>query len=921
MPDWKPEIRQWLVRANLEPAREAAIIEEFAQYLDDCYAELVANGKPEAEAYRQTLTELQGCESFVRELGQRERQIAPEPIVLGSNRRINMIADLWQDLRYAARMLRRAPGFTAAAVLALALGISVNTTILSVVNAFVLRSLPAERPHELVKLFRENKKKGALWGSIAYANYVDLRDQNETLTGLLALQNTSAGIRGSEDYNSGDSVRTEVAYGELVSVNYFAVLGVKLVLGRGFSPEEERTENTHPVVVLGHAFWQRRFNSDAAIAGKKILINGNPFTVIGVAPATFKGLDYGIRHDFWAPLMMQSKFNGQKGWWVTNRNWNNLQLMGRLKPGVTVAQADADLKRIANNLAQLYPKDNADMNVRVVSEFDGRYRGTTWILRLSSLLALCVAGLVLLAACANVANLTLARATARRKEIGIRLAVGAGRFRIVRQLLTESLLLALLGGTLGWLFAYWGADLVRLAFPLFTVTIDLDLSPGLYVLKWMVGIAFSTVLIFGLPPALLASRPDLVAVLKSEIAGQSGSGRRWNLRGALVVAQVTISFIVLVCAGLFLRSWNNAVNTELGFSTKNLVMMTADLGSLGYTHEMTQRFHSELLKRIEAQPGVRAAALTQRALLEDNSDTRTVVKEGEPDPSPSQGNAINLNVISPGYFETIKTPLMSGRDFSERDQSDAPLVAIVNQEYARKFYGSEENALGKRIRILNSQSPLIEIVGVAKNALYDTLYEAPQPHLFLPRFQHLNYGSGMTLLVSGTTAGDLKALADGVRGEIEQLDSRVPVTGLRLADEILSYDYWAPRLAAGIGTSCGLLALLLATMGLYSVMTYAVGLRMREIGVRLALGARGVDVFSLVIAQGMKLVVVGLVLGLIASLALTRTLKNLLFGVSATDPLTFVAIALLLMLVALLACYVPARRATKVDPMIALRSQ
>ncbi|HEY6401798.1 MAG TPA: ADOP family duplicated permease, partial [Blastocatellia bacterium] len=633
----------------------------------------------------------------------------------------------------------------------------------------------------------------------------------------------------------------------------------------------------------------------------------------------FKGVKFGFRQSFWVPLMMSAKF-GVNGDWVNNRAWGRFNLIGRLNPGVTRKQAEAELNLLAENLSKLYPNSNADTKAQVVSEMDARFTDFSGWLKFSSLIALLVAGLALLVACANVANLMLARAAGRQKEIGIRLAIGAGRLRIMRQLLTESVLLSLCGGALGWLFAFWGADLVQASFPMSQYPIGLDLSPDWYVFKWMLGVSLLTGVIFGLAPAWWATATDLVAVIKGAAAGRSQSKWRWNLSGALVVAQVAISIVVLICAGLFLRSLNKALNIDPGFSADNLVTMMLDPGSLGYDETGGKRFYTEALRRVESLPGVRAASLASFLPLGDsNSMQGPVLKEGEPDPKPGQGISIFCNWAAPKYFTALKTPLVMGRDFTDRDKSDTPGVVIVNQEFARKFYGSEQDALGKRIRLWWSGGPLLEIVGIAKNGLYLSLYEDPRPYMFLPAYQL--YNPQMMLLVSANSASDLKAVAEGARREIMQLDGRVPVFGVFMAEQNMSYAYWSHRLAAGLASAFGLLALLLATMGLYSVTSYVVSQRTREIGIRMALGAQVRDVLKLMLRQGLKLVLLGVALGTGAALAATRLLKSLLLGVSATDPLTFVAIAALLTLVALIACYLPARRATKVDPMVALRCE
>ena len=895
---------KWWHRLLRRRKHEEELEKELRFHLEQHTSDLIAQGHSPEEARRQSRLALGGPEQ-VKEKCRDERGT-------------RWLGDLLQDLRYGVRILARQPGFTAVAALALALGIGVNTAILSAVNGFVLRPLPVEKPAELIAPYWGRKVDRQVWGDFSYANYEDLRQRNMSFSDLCAWRETSAGISSSEGRKGGDDEHAEVVWGELVTGNYFDVMGVKPMLGRDFLPEEVRTPNTHPVVVISHPLWQRRFNADAGIVGRTIYLNGQPFTVVGVMPKSFLGSTYYLNHSFWVPVMMAQKF-GRRADWQTDRSSALFRLYGRLKPGLTMAQAETDLNSVAGTLAQLYPKDNADTKIQLTTELNGRYDAATSIIRYGGFMALCVSGLVLLLACANVANLMLARAVTRAREIGIRLAIGASRGRIMRQLLTESVLLALLGGALGWVLAYWGADVIQASFPPVPYPISIDFAPDVYVLKWMLVVSLLTGVIFGLAPALLAVRTDLVAVIKGVAVSPSHSRRRWNLRGALVVAQVTISIIVLICAGLFIRSLRKVLETDPGFRTDNLVTMMINPRLLGYDQQAIWRFFPELLRRIETQPGVRTAALTDDLPLTVGDLSRgPIVKEGEADPPPNQGVISACSFVSPKYFETLRTPLVLGRDFTERDDADAPPVVIVNQEFARRLYGSAEQALGRRFRFAQG-TPLMQIIGVAQDGLYRTLYEDRRPYMFLPVYQQTH--GAVTLLISAQSAADLQAVAESTRREIAQLDARLPVVGVMMAEENMAIAYWGPRLGAGMATTFGVLALVLATMGLYSVMTYDVSQRTHEIGIRMALGASLRDVLRLIVSQGMRMALIGVALGLVGAFALTRVFGSLLLGVGTTDPLTFIGVPVLLVAIGLLACWIPARRATKVDPLVALRHE
>jgi len=823
---------------------------------------------------------------------------------------------MFQDIRYGIRMMRKAPGFTAVAVLALGLGIGVNTAILSAVNGFVLRPLPVENPEGLITSYWGSKKDANVWGEFSYANYEDLRAQNKSFVDLCASREASGGMSVGESGSADDSQRAEVVWGELVTSNYFDVMGVKPILGRVLLPEENVAPNANPVVVISQDVWERKFKGDANVVGKSVYLNGQSFNVVGVMPQSFLGATYYLRHSFWVPVMMAQRF-GRRPEWRTDRTQTLFEMYGRLKPGVTIAQAEADLNQVVNGLAEQHP-EIANTKVQLMTEVDGRFDAATKIIQYGGFMALIVSSLVLLLACANVANLMLARAATRAKEIGTRLAIGAGRGRIIRQLLTESVLLALMGGVLGWALAYWGSGVIRASFPPVPYPIVFDVSPDGYVLKWMMVISLITGVIFGLAPALLASRTDLVAVIKGA-AGQTRKRRRLNLRSTLVVAQVMISIVVLICAGLFIRSLRKALETDPGFKTDNMVTMMINPRLLGYDQKAIWRFFPELLRRLETQPGVRAAAMTDDLPLQAGDLSRgPIVKEGEADPLPNQGFIAKCNYVSPKYFETMRTPLVHGRDFTERDDADAPKVVIVNEEFARHFYGGVEKAMGRRFRF-EQGTPLMEIVGIAKDGLYRSLYEDRQPYMFLPLYQQ-NHGA-VTIAISTQSGSDVGAVTETVRREIAQMDPRMPVVGVMVGDENMAIPYWGPRVAAGMATTFGILALVLATMGLYSVMMYVVSQRTREIGIRMALGANMRDVLRMIVSQGMRMVIIGLALGLTGAFALTRLFASLLLGVGTTDPLTFVGVALLLAAIALLACWIPARRATKVDPLIALRQE
>jgi len=823
--------------------------------------------------------------------------------------------EMFQDLRFGVRMLLKNPGFTVAAALCLALGIGANTAIFSLVNALLLRSLPVPQPAELVTISRGD----GLGEPLSYPDFVALRERNEVLSGLAAAH--------FAEVSFGNGSRSEMLRGELVSSDYFDVLRVKTVLGRGFLPEEERS--AQPVVILSHGLWQSRFGGDPQIVGQTITLHRRRYTVIGVAPAGFNGMTEMFRTDLWLPLRMLPQARPMLLESLSNRHDQLFAAIGRLQSGVTLTQAQAALETINQRLELAEPAPaerrrdpNEDRSLKLATpqgiglpHFRRRAQQATALLFV-------VVGIVLLIACANVANLLLARAAVRRKEIALRLALGASRFRLVRQLLTESVLLGMLGAGGGLLLAFWiNRALMALKPPLpesfgFRMNLHLDAV----VLGFTLLLSLVVSLLFGLMPALAASKPDVMRALKDEMGVQSrrGSFRRLNWRNALIVAQLAVSLVLLIAAGLFTRSLQQMQKVDPGFQTENRLALSFNLDQEGYDEARGREFAGRLLERVRALPGAQSAALANYLPLGFTALTEPVTLDGRalsPDTRPPMAGA---QLVGLDYFRAIGTPLVRGRDFMPQDAATAPAVVIINETLARRFF-PHEDPIGKRLRIGNPESnpQPREIIGVVKDTVVRAIGEEPRAITYRPLAQQ--HSQWLTMVVH--TAGNPKALLTAVRREAQALDENLPAQEIKTVDEIVAFAFWPMRMAAGLVGAFGLLGLLLAAVGIYGVMSYAVAARTREIGVRMALGAQRRDVLRLIVGQGLTLALIGAGVGLALAYAVTRLLAGLLFGVGATDPPTFLGVAFFLVAVALAACYLPARRATKVDPILTLRSE
>jgi predicted permease len=927
MPDWGENLRPRLAPLRLSPAREREIIDELSQHLDDRYEELRAGGSDDADARRVALEELQGHDALARRMRTLRQAHVPAPLALATSGR-GGIGDLWQDLRYAARILRRQPGFTTAAVLTLALGIGANTAVFSLVNATLFQRLPVAHGEQLVYVYR-----GGVGGVFSYPLYSTLRDHGSFFDGFAGWGGIAASL------NAGDSA--ELVNGVIVTGNFFDVLGVRAARGRLLSPSDDATPGAHPVAVIGYEFWQSRFAGQPDIVGREVRLNGHVFTIVGVAPAGFPGPQVGTVRHLYVPMMMQAimrppraRYSGEQNPDLLKHPTNSWIFgIARLKPHVEIDQARAELESLTTEYMRARaqtaaPSQPAAVQRIAIVSIDDPNAGPRQQMRAVALLLGGVVGAVLLIACANIANLLLSRAASRRRELAVRLALGASRARLVRQLLTESVLLSLLGGLAGIAVAWGAIEAFRAAPPPpGALPLAFDFSIDRRVLLFTLSLSCLTGILFGIAPALRASRPGLVPALKYGDAPGEERGRVLDLKKMLVVGEVALSLLLLIAAGLFLRSLQASRAIDPGVDVERLVSAPLNINLLRYTRAQGREFYRQAVERVGRLPGVESASVARVALLGGTGRVVSLHVEGgdlSHDQAQSEGSRvvtgdrrlINANVVGPHYFKTLGVPLIIGRDFGETDTEAAPPVIIVNATAASMHF-PDSSPIGHRVSIDGPKGPWREIVGVVRDSKYGTLAEQAVPVAYLPLAQ--NHETGMILYVRASVPP--ASLVGSLRREIQALEPNLPVPNIQTMPQTIGTSLYAARMGAWLLGVFGGLALMLAVVGIYGVLSFSISRRTREMGIRMALGADRQQVFLLVVRDGMLLVGLGILLGLFGGLTGARSLESFLNGVSTTDMTTFTATIALLSAVALVACAIPARRAVRINPIAALRHE
>ncbi len=807
---------------------------------------------------------------------------------------------LRQDLIVSLRRLRQSPGFTIAAIVTLALGIGANTAIFTAVNAVLFRPLPVERPNELVFL---NLRGKAEIPTQSYPNYRDMRDRNNTLSALVAYRVTRASFSRTGGTNA-------LVWGYLVSGNYFEALGVDVLRGRPLRPDDDVKKNGQPQVVISYSCWQRRFGGDPNITGQTVKLNGLDYTVIGVTHPGFFGTELIYTPEFWVPMAMQPQIEPGNDW-LDRRGTQNTFVLGRLKPGISHAQAEGNLNAIAARLGHEFPAENEGMKI-VLSPpgmFGNFMRGS--ITSFATVL-MAVAGMVMLIACVNLASLLLARASDRRKETAIRLALGAGRSQLIRQLLTESIVLSIAGGVAGLLLAYWLTKLFAAWRPPIEVPVIPELSVDWGVMIFAALVSVITGLLFGLVPALQSTRGAVAPALKNETPVEGL--RNWHLRDVLVGAQVALSVVLLVGSVLVVRSLRHALSLNLGFEPRHAAAVSFDLGLQGYDETRGREFHRRLLEKVRALPGIDSAGLSSGLPLSLNWNNNGIYVEGKPVPRAADVQSAAVFRGSPGYFRAMQTKFVAGRDFDGRDKQSSRPVVIVNQAFGRQLLPGEE-PLGKRFKF--GGGPYMEIVGVVEDGKYRSLGEPPAPAVFRPLEQSWD---PTTTVVARSPLAESEVVRMLQRVVLD-LDPAISTYEAGSVTDQLGLVLFPARVAAVVLSAFGVLAVVLAATGVYGIMAYAVSRRTREIGIRMALGAAPMQVLRVVLSRAALLIAIGTAAGLAAALAAGRFFSQILYGISATDPVTYSVAIALMALVAFAACWFPARRAIAVDPVTALRTE